>query len=171
MRSSLVVRASDCQCTSCNGPAGFDPSIRRHRGIWGAADEAVLNRVRKNRRKKKYLFCYKYDIFRRVCTRSCLSHTQSIHTTVITFLKRVSCAHYKEVRKYFLKDFFCKKAAPFAWPSYFSEITWKVIWLWLHGELIRTVIEKQVPLLHVCPLKANFHKINKKNFRVSLVSS
>ncbi len=46
MRSSLVVRASDCQCTSCNGP-GFDPSIRRHRGIWGAADEAVLNIVRK----------------------------------------------------------------------------------------------------------------------------
>ncbi len=44
MRSSLVVRASDCQCTSCNGP-GFDPSIRRHSGIWGAADEAVLNNV------------------------------------------------------------------------------------------------------------------------------
>ncbi len=41
MRSSLVVRASDCQCTSCNGP-GFDPSIRRHNGIWGAADETVL---------------------------------------------------------------------------------------------------------------------------------
>ncbi len=32
----LLVRASDCQCTSCNGP-GFDPSIRRHSGIWGAA--------------------------------------------------------------------------------------------------------------------------------------
>jgi hypothetical protein len=32
MRSSLVARASDCQCTSCNGP-GFDPSIRRHSGI------------------------------------------------------------------------------------------------------------------------------------------
>ncbi len=32
MRSSLMVRASDCQCTSCNGP-GFDPSIRRHSGI------------------------------------------------------------------------------------------------------------------------------------------
>ncbi len=44
MRSSLVVRASDCQCTSCNGP-GFDPSIRRHSGIWGAADEAVLKIV------------------------------------------------------------------------------------------------------------------------------
>ncbi len=47
MKSSLVVRASDCQCTSCNGP-GFDPSIHWHRGIWGAADEAVLNIVRKN---------------------------------------------------------------------------------------------------------------------------
>jgi hypothetical protein len=56
MRSSLVVRVSDCQCTSCNGP-GFDPSIRRHSGIWGAADEAVLNIVRKNRKNppKKYL--------------------------------------------------------------------------------------------------------------------
>jgi hypothetical protein len=32
MRTSLVVRASDCQCTSCNGP-GFDPSILRHSGI------------------------------------------------------------------------------------------------------------------------------------------
>ncbi len=52
MRSSLVVRASDCQCTSCNGP-GFDPSIRRHSGIWGAADEAVLNIVRKKKKKKK----------------------------------------------------------------------------------------------------------------------
>ncbi len=50
MRSSLVVRASDCQCTSCNGP-GFDPSIRRHSGIWGAADETVLNIVRTKRKK------------------------------------------------------------------------------------------------------------------------
>jgi hypothetical protein len=32
MRSSLVVRAYDCQCTSCNGP-GFGPSISRHSGI------------------------------------------------------------------------------------------------------------------------------------------
>ncbi len=46
MRSSLVVRASRCQCTSCNGP-GFDPSICRHSGIWGVADEAVLIIVRK----------------------------------------------------------------------------------------------------------------------------
>ncbi len=50
MRSSLVIRASDCQCPSCNGP-GFDPSIRRHSGIWGAADEAMLNKVRKKYKK------------------------------------------------------------------------------------------------------------------------
>ncbi len=48
MEPSLVVRASDCQCTSCNGP-GFDLSIRLHSGIWGAADEAVLNIVRKKK--------------------------------------------------------------------------------------------------------------------------
>ncbi len=50
MRSSLVVWASDCQCTSCNGP-GFDPSIRPHSGIWGAADEAMLNIVWTKRKK------------------------------------------------------------------------------------------------------------------------
>ena len=49
IRSSLVNRASDCQCTSCNSP-GFDPSIRRHSGIWGAADEGVLNIVRKKQK-------------------------------------------------------------------------------------------------------------------------
>jgi hypothetical protein len=51
MRSSLVIIAPDCQCTSCNGP-GFDPSILRQSGIWGAADEAVLNIVRKIKDKK-----------------------------------------------------------------------------------------------------------------------
>ncbi len=44
MRFSRVVRASDCQCRSRNSP-GFDPSILRHSGVWGAADEAVLNTV------------------------------------------------------------------------------------------------------------------------------
>jgi hypothetical protein len=44
MRSSKVVRASDCQCQSHNC-SGFDPSILRHSGIWGAADEAVVNNV------------------------------------------------------------------------------------------------------------------------------
>jgi hypothetical protein len=41
---SRVARASDSQCRSRNCP-GFDPSILRHRGISGAADEAVLNKV------------------------------------------------------------------------------------------------------------------------------
>ncbi len=40
----VVVRASGCQCQSRNSPK-FDPSILRHSGIWGAADEAVLNNV------------------------------------------------------------------------------------------------------------------------------
>jgi hypothetical protein len=44
MRCTRVARASDSQCRSRNGP-GFDPSILRHSGISGAADEAVLNKV------------------------------------------------------------------------------------------------------------------------------
>ena len=65
MRSSLVVRASDCQCTSCNGP-GFDPSICRHSGIWGAADEALLNIVWKIINKPKtniYFFEHQRKMF------------------------------------------------------------------------------------------------------------
>jgi len=56
MRSSRVVRVSDFQCPSCNGP-GFDPSIRRHSGIRVAADEAVLNIVGKKLKNppQKYL--------------------------------------------------------------------------------------------------------------------
>jgi hypothetical protein len=42
MRSSRVVRASDCQCQSRNSPEA--PSILRHNGMWGAAEEAVLNK-------------------------------------------------------------------------------------------------------------------------------
>jgi hypothetical protein len=38
---------SDCQCQN----TGFDPSILRHSGIWGAADEAVLNKVHKKPKK------------------------------------------------------------------------------------------------------------------------
>ncbi len=45
-RSSIVVRASDWQCRSRSSP-GFNPSILRHGGIWGAADEAVLSTVHK----------------------------------------------------------------------------------------------------------------------------
>jgi hypothetical protein len=47
MRSSRVVRSSDSQCQSRNCP-GVDPSILRNSGIWGAADEAVLNKELKN---------------------------------------------------------------------------------------------------------------------------
>ncbi len=51
MRSSRVVRASYSQWRSRNWP-GFDPSILRHSGIWGAADEAVLNIAQKNEKSK-----------------------------------------------------------------------------------------------------------------------
>jgi len=46
-----------------NGP-GFDPSIRRHSGIWGAADEAVLNKVRKKIKNppKKYNYGKDWNI-------------------------------------------------------------------------------------------------------------
>ncbi len=47
MRSSRMVRAPDCQCHAkyCNNSPGFDPSILRHSGIRGVADEAVLNKI------------------------------------------------------------------------------------------------------------------------------
>ncbi len=50
MRSSLVVRASDCQWRSHNSP-GFYPSILRHSGIWGVADEELLNTVHRKKSK------------------------------------------------------------------------------------------------------------------------
>jgi hypothetical protein len=48
MRSSRVVRASDCQCRRRNSP-GFDPSFLPHSGILGAADESVLNTVHRKK--------------------------------------------------------------------------------------------------------------------------
>jgi hypothetical protein len=58
MRSNRLVRVSNCQCRSRNSPA-FDLSLLRHSGIWGAADEAVLNTVhRKKKIKKIPLFNY-----------------------------------------------------------------------------------------------------------------
>ncbi len=71
MKSSRMVRASDCQCWSRNSP-GFDPSILRHSGIWGAADDAVLNTVHREKNKKSpclrffadYFWSYIYIIFK-----------------------------------------------------------------------------------------------------------
>ncbi len=60
MRSSRVVRAPGCQCQRLNGP-GFDPSVLRHRGNWGAADETVLNNGYKNIYKKSFLKQKKYE--------------------------------------------------------------------------------------------------------------
>ncbi len=51
-RSSRVVRPSGCQCQSHNSPE-FHPSIFQHSGIWGAADEAVLNNIQHKRKHPK----------------------------------------------------------------------------------------------------------------------
>ncbi len=51
MRSIRIFRVSDCQCQSRNNP-GFDASILRHNGIWGAADEAVFNTVQREKIQK-----------------------------------------------------------------------------------------------------------------------
>ncbi len=48
MRSSRMIRASDSQCRSRNSPI-FDPSILRHSGFWGVADEAVLITVQRKK--------------------------------------------------------------------------------------------------------------------------
>jgi hypothetical protein len=46
--AECMVTESACQCQSRNSP-GFDPSILRRSGIWGTADEALLNKVHTNR--------------------------------------------------------------------------------------------------------------------------
>ncbi len=62
MWSSRVVRASDCQCQSRNNP-GFHSSILLHSGIWRAADEEVLNKVR-NFAEIKRPFCEVWETSR-----------------------------------------------------------------------------------------------------------
>ncbi len=64
MRSSRVVRASGCQGQSRNSP-GFDPSILRHNGILGAADEAVLNNVHEKEEEKIKLQPKKFSSLQR----------------------------------------------------------------------------------------------------------
>jgi hypothetical protein len=68
-----VVRLSDSQCRSHNSP-GFDPSILRHNGTGGEADEAVLNIVQKKKKftakKRSALLhsvkCVQADVYRTV---------------------------------------------------------------------------------------------------------
>jgi len=57
MRPSRVVKESDSQCRSRNCP-GSDPSILRHSGIWGAADEAVLNIVHEKKKNPYFSFFF-----------------------------------------------------------------------------------------------------------------
>ncbi len=60
LRSIQLFRASSCQYQSSNSP-GLDPSILRHSGILGTADEAVLSNVHWKKNQKKppspFLIC------------------------------------------------------------------------------------------------------------------
>ncbi len=80
MRLSRVVRASGFQCQSRTS-SGFDPSILRHSGIWGAADEAVLNNVRPLKEKAKNIPFHYYTYNEWVLaarTRPCAARTRLI---------------------------------------------------------------------------------------------
>ncbi len=56
MRSSRVIRTSDCQCQRRNS-SKFDASTLRHSRISGAADEAVLKKVHKKSLKNPPVRC------------------------------------------------------------------------------------------------------------------
>ncbi len=62
---------------------GFDPSVLRHSEIWGAADEAVLNKYDKLRNRQPMNFLtghiYSYLIFSRF---ACTLRTESFLTTL-----------------------------------------------------------------------------------------
>ncbi len=61
MRSSQVVTASGCQFQSCNSP-GFDPSILRHSGIWGAAmKQCWITYIKRKKQKIPPLECGNWD--------------------------------------------------------------------------------------------------------------
>ncbi len=72
--SSRTVSASDSQCRSRNSP-GFDPSILRHSGIWGAADETVLKIVLKIPPEKKIIIIIQ-DLLAEATINRFISHTQ-----------------------------------------------------------------------------------------------
>ncbi len=79
--------AFSCQFQSCNS-SGFDPSILRHSGIWGAADEAVLNNDHKNRNCSlealiDSLFLYSF-LFAGTCTALCVIFSSCLATPLLS---------------------------------------------------------------------------------------
>jgi len=62
MGSSQMVRPSGCQCQSRNSPM-FDPSILRHSGTWGTAEEAVLNNVKKKKKNPSFKVADLYSYY------------------------------------------------------------------------------------------------------------
>jgi hypothetical protein len=154
MRSSLVVRASDCQCTSCNGP-GFDPSIRRHSGIWGAADEAVLNIVR----KKKIILSYSI-LEPRCCPghskekfRTFLTHSETLLTLSVHWVRLCLRWVYTEwdsaytgCTLYRLR--LCLFLMYMEWDPAYTEVTWSEKTLLIPSKRVRLLCLTEFTTVH-----------------------
>ncbi len=67
--------------------AGFDPSILRHRGIWGAADGTVLNKVHKNIPLLMLLTQVKISVHRQWYNPTCTSITPYYSAVIVLFLQ------------------------------------------------------------------------------------
>ncbi len=147
MRSSLVVKASDCQCTRCNGPE-FDPSLRRHSGIWGKADEAVLNTVRK---KISLLSARSPSFLHRLSAQSCWSEipTRPGLQQGITLPTELCCILTAWAR-YALLSYAIPFADPFWTALPYSELRC-ILWTsLLPTELICTLLSSLKPSLLRC---------------------
>ncbi len=80
--------ASDCQCRSRNSP-GLDPSILRHSGIWGVADEAVMKKAHKKSKKSpsfflQYIFRYIKHIYTSLIKYTVIYTWQNFHKLLIS---------------------------------------------------------------------------------------
>ncbi len=72
------------ECLTANAYPGSDPSILWQRGIWGAAEEAVLNKV-----LKKEVVCYRIKILKK--HNKVVIIRKSIYCTYVEFLTLICC--------------------------------------------------------------------------------
>jgi hypothetical protein len=91
LRLSWMVRVSDwrdCHQCYCHNCYRIDPSIHQHRGTWGAADEAALNKVLKKWipfQSISYRLLWKGDVpFGTKYHEELFLFSQILHTEVLT---------------------------------------------------------------------------------------
>ncbi len=104
---------------------GFDPSIRRHSGIWGAADEAVLNIVRQKIKSPPKIF------LKNIKHKNC--RIFDLHTSSYDICG-FAIAEWAQEFADFLFDF---KKACLHTSCWLSEMNIVDLWLWLGGEVLR----------------------------------